>query len=595
MKLTVSFLALAATVSLAPLAGAETVPATVLAAASANAAAARPARLPAQLTPQQRDQYRAIFAAIRAGRWSDAAAQLDGMPRGPLSDYARAEIITAKGSPKAELTQIEGLLASSPELPQAPQLARLARSRGGVEVAAIPEPQKLSWLGSAPIRRRAASMSRSDIVAAQLEARILPLIKEDRPAEAEALVEDKAGQLTPDALTEWRQRVSWSYFLTGEDGSARRLAALAQAGTGDWAVQADWVAGLAAWRQQDCRSASTAFDSVGRRANDAELRAAGYYWSARADMVCKTPEKVQPKLRAAARAEETFYGLLALQAMGLKRAVDRSGELTATDWDRLRGNSNIRVAAALAEIGELSAADETLRYHARICDSTDHAALLHLAKRLNLPTTQLWLAQNGPVGAHPGASARYPAPDWTPVGGWRVDKSLVFAHALQESRFRTDVVSPAGAYGLMQIMPAAAIDISKRRGESWSREKLTDPATNIEYGQSHIEALRDFSGTQGLLPKVIAAYNAGPAPVRDWNARGRDMGDPLLYIESIPYWETRGYVAIILRNYWMYQSQAGQPSASLKAMAQGMWPRFPGLPGATAVRLDSVSGVASAE
>ncbi|MGF7147690.1 soluble lytic murein transglycosylase-like protein [Sphingomonas zeicaulis] len=595
MKLTVSFLALAATISLATTAEADTVPATTLAVASANAAAARPARLPAQLTPQQRDQYRAIFSAIRGGRWSDAAAQLDVMPRGPLSDYARAEILTAKGSPKAELTQIEALLASSPGLPQAPQLVRMARSRGGVEVAAVPEPQKLSWLGSAPIRRRAASMSRSDIVAAQLEARILPLIKEDRPSEAEALVEDKAGQLTPDALTEWRQRVSWSYFLTGEDASARRLAALAQTGTGDWAVQADWVAGLAAWRQQDCRAAGIAFDSVGRRASDAELRAAGYYWSARADMVCKTPEKVQPKLRAAARAEETFYGLLALQAMGLKPTVDRSGDLTATDWDRLSGNSNIRVAAALAEIGELSAADETLRYHARICDSTDHAALLHLAKRLNLPTTQLWLAQNGPAGAHPGASARYPAPDWTPVGGWRVDKSLVFAHALQESRFRTDVVSPAGAYGLMQIMPAAAIDISKRRGESWSREKLTDPSTNIEYGQSHIEALRDFSGTQGLLPKVIAAYNAGPAPVRDWNARARDMGDPLLYIESIPYWETRGYVAIILRNYWMYQSQAGQQSASLKAMSQGMWPRFPGLPGATAVRLDSVSGVASAE
>ena len=595
MKFTVSFLALAATATLASAVQAERLPAPAIAAASTAGANAQPARLPAQLTPQQRDHYRAVFAAIRASRWSEATALLDGMTNGPLTDYARAEILTGKGSPKADLPQIEGLLASSPELPQAPQLARLARSRGGVEVAAIPEAQKLSWLGSAPIRRRAASMSRSDIVAAQLETRILPLIKEDRPAEAEALVEGKAGELTPDALTEWRQRVAWSYFLTGEDSSARRLAALAQTGAGDWAVQADWVAGLAAWRQRDCASASTAFDSVGRRANDAETRAAGYYWSARADMVCRTPEKVQPKLRAAARAEETFYGLLAQQAMGLKPKADIGGELTATDWDRLRGNSNIRVAAALAEIGELGAADETLRYHARICNSTDHAALLHLAKRLSLPATQLWLAQNGPAGARPGASARYPAPEWTPVGGWRVDKALVFAHALQESRFRADVVSPAGAYGLMQIMPAAAIDISKRRGESWSREKLTDPATNMEYGQSHIESLRDFSGTQGLLPKVIAAYNAGPAPVRDWNARGRDMGDPLLYIESIPYWETRGYVAIVLRNYWMYQSQAGQPSASLKAISQGMWPRFPGLPGATAVRLDSVSGAASAE
>jgi len=562
---------------------------------AANTARVKPASLPALLTAAQRDQYRQVFAAIRAARWDDAAARLDGLKDGPLTYYARAELYTAKGSPKVELAAIEALLAAAPELPQAPQLARLARTRGAIEVASIPEPQRLSWLGSAPIRKRAASNSKSDRVAADLSARVLPLIKEDRPSDAEALVEEKAGDLTPEALTEWRQRVAWSYFLTGEDGAARALAAKAQTGPGEWSVQADWVAGLAAWRQRDCKAASTAFESVARRATDTELSAAGYYWSARADMVCGAPQKIQPKLRAAARSEETFYGLLALQAMGLKPKPDTGGELVAADWKSLQGNSNIRVAAALSEIGELHAADELLRFHARICNSADHAALLHLAKRLNLPTTQLWLSQNGPAGTHPGASARYPAPDWTPDGGWRVDRSLVFAHALQESRFRTDVVSPAGAYGLMQIMPAAAMDISRRKGTNWSRDKLTDPGTNMEYGQSHLESLRDFPGTQGLLPKVIAAYNAGPAPVRDWNARARDMGDPLLYIESIPYWETRGYVAIILRNYWMYQSQAGQDSTSLKAMAQGMWPRFPGMAGATAVRLDSVSGVASAD
>ena len=63
-------------------------------------------------------------------------------------------------------------------------------------------------------------------------------------------------------------------------------------------------------------------------------------------------------------------------------------------------------------------------------------------------------------------------------------------------------------------------------------------------------------------------------------------GDPLLYIESIPYWETRGYVTMVLRNYWMYEGQTGKAkSPSRAALAQGMWPRFPGLPGASAVRL----------
>ena len=92
-------------------------------------------------------------------------------------------------------------------------------------------------------------------------------------------------------------------------------------------------------------------------------------------------------------------------------------------------------------------------------------------------------------------------------------------------------------------------------------------------------------GTQHLLPKIIAAYNAGLAPVGRWNTQIRDNGDPLLWIESVPYWETRGYVATVFRNYWMYERQAGGPSESRQALAQGMWPTFPGLAGGQALRM----------
>ncbi len=106
------------------------------------------------------------------------------------------------------------------------------------------------------------------------------------------------------------------------------------------------------------------------------------------------------------------------------------------------------------------------------------------------------------------------------------------------------------------------------------------PATNLEYGQSYLEYLRDSAGTGGLLPKVIASYNAGPAPIAAWNTRF-DQSDPLLYIETIPYWETRGYVPIVLSNYWIYEdSDADRQLVSRRALAAGLWPRFPGLPGA---------------
>jgi hypothetical protein len=99
--------------------------------------------------------------------------------------------------------------------------------------------------------------------------------------------------------------------------------------------------------------------------------------------------------------------------------------------------------------------------------------------------------------------------------------------------------------------------------------------------------LRDDSATQGLLPKVMAAYNAGLVPIGRWNTEIDNKGDPLLWIESIPYWETRGYVNIVMRNYWMYERQAGGVSESRAALAQGMWPTFPGLTGSKGVRMNS--------
>ncbi|WP_136162237.1 lytic transglycosylase domain-containing protein [Sphingomonas flavalba] len=540
---------------------------------------------PTVLNTAEKTAYRAIFAALDARRWADAQAQLAAMPAGLLHQTALAELYTRAGTPRVALEPLLAWLTQSPDLPKAGQIAALAAKRGATDLPVIPTEQRLQWLGSAPLRGRAATI-KVDPVGVALSAQVLPLIKADDPAGAEALVETAAG-LTPEAQTEWRQRVAWSYYLTGNDADARRVAAKAQAGIGEWAVHADWIAGLAAWRQQDYAAAARAFDSVGRRGEDEEMKAAGQYWAARADMAEGRPELVQGRLRTAARSPETFYGLLAQQALGITAKPGQQPELLAADWDRLSAHTNVRIAAALVEIGQTELAADALRHQAKIGDGREHEMLTRLAGRMNMPALQIWLAHNGPAGTRLAASARYPAPDWTPAGGWRVDRALIFAHTLQESRFRTDAVSPAGAYGLMQLMPTTAQLIARRKGETVDRAALTNPATNIEFGQAYLEQLRDGSATGGLLPKVIAAYNCGPLPVGEWNGRGFDKGDPLLYIESIPYWETRGYVAVVMRNYWMYQQNAGDPSPSRKALAEGLWPRFPGLPGASAVRISA--------
>ncbi|MDB5699579.1 MAG: lytic transglycosylase protein [Alphaproteobacteria bacterium] len=575
--------------------------ATMLFAAAPLQAASEPAMgdlstaLPTQLTPAQRADYGAIFAAIRASDWIAASTRIALVGDGPLTAVANAELYLAKGSPKVELEPLMALLTQAADLPQAAQLSRLAATRGALELPPVAQAQRLIWGETQPRRARAKSI-KGDMIASELEGLIQPLIKDNQPAAAEALLGEREAALTPDALTEYRQRIGWSYYIVGDDRSARRMADKARAGIGEWVLQAEWLAGLAAWRMHDYDAAAGNFATVAARATEVELSAAGHYWAARADMAGAHPERVQARLRTAARMNETFYGMLAQSALGIVAANPNAfHNYRDAEWRGVAGRPNVKAAIALVEIGERDLAEELIRYQAKISPS-DHNGLLHLASVLNLPATQLWLAHNRPQGAQINMAARYPAPDWKPARGWRVDPSLVFAHTLQESGFRATVVSSAGATGLMQVRPGTASDIARSRGEILDPRQLTEPATNIEYGQSYLEFLRDDRGTGGLLPKVIAAYNCGPLPVAEWNLREMDGGDPLLYIESIPYWETRGYVPIILRNYWVYEQRAGrQQSNSRTALVQGLWPRFPGLPGATAVRMKSKSYAAAAQ
>jgi soluble lytic murein transglycosylase len=540
--------------------------------APAPAIAATQPALPVQLGPNARVRYQDIFASIDAGKWDEASAKLVAMDAGPLHPVARAIIYTAKGSPKVEATDLVALATQVPDLPQSQSLVRIAASRGAETVPLLPVVRELNWLGTSPRRTRTATTS--DPAAGWMAAQIIGFIKDDKPADAEATLIANETKLTPEGQTEWRQRVAWSYFIEGFDAEARRVAATAQSGYGEWAAMADWVAGLAAWRQKDFTAASANFASVARRSTDSEMIAAGHYWASRADMALKRPEQVQPHLRAAARLEETFYGMLAQAAMGLASPRDDDGSGTIR---KVAERPNVRAALALAEIGQLDRADELIRWQARIGVPAEHATLILIAGKMGLPQTQLFLAHNGPQGARTTIEGRYPMPaGWQPEGGWRVDRALVFAHALQESRFQAKAVSPAGARGLMQLMPATAQLIARRKGIDFTGS-LASPSTNMEYGQSYIETLRDMASTGGLLPKVIMAYNAGPAPLERWNARdATTLNDPLLYIESIPYWETRGYVTTVMRNYWMYQQQTGAPTESRSALVQGIWPRFPG-------------------
>lgn len=525
---------------------------------------------PSVLDGSDKKAFAAIYDAIRSQNWIEVERLIEKAPDGPMAAMAKAEYYLAPNSPKVDAARLQALLQSAPYLPQAEQLANMARKRGADALPERPGIRRFSWLGGAPKRDLPTNMA-SDSFRNELQV----FIKNDDPGSAERLLESKAGELSAEALTELRYRVSWSYYIENDDVSARRLAGVARAAGGEWSTQASWAYGLASWRLKDYAGAFAAFDVVARQASNDDLKAAGLFWSARAAMAAKQPFEVQPRMLSAAKLPETFYGLLASETLGMEPIARKAAKVSKLDWNALKSQPNAVLAVALTEVGQMKLADEALRHQAKIGDARQHSNLAQLAGSLNLASTQYWMGHYGPARDQSSAIARYPMPNWEPSGGWRVSPSLVYAHALQESAFRTDVISPAGARGLMQVRPGTAQDIARARGLGFSASELDRPSANLEYGQSYLEKLRDLPATGGYLPKVIAAYNAGPTPVTRWNMEVRDNGDPLLFIESIPYWETRGYVAIILRNYWIYEMRENKASGSLNGLAQYLWPKFP--------------------
>ena len=132
-----------------------------------------------------------------------------------------------------------------------------------------------------------------------------------------------------------------------------------------------------------------------------------------------------------------------------------------------------------------------------------------------------------------------------------LDPYFVYALIRQESRFQPGVVSPAGAIGVMQLMPATAVKLAKARGQTnLDLSRLVDPPLNINLGILYLRFLTQLFPEN--LAYVIASYNAGEEAVARW-VGGDAPADREVFIEEIPYQETRHYVKKVLQNYWNYR------------------------------------------
>ncbi|GAA0280174.1 hypothetical protein GCM10009127_21640 [Alteraurantiacibacter aestuarii] len=530
---------------------------------------------PRQLSESDAAYYRSVFRAIDRENWSEVTQLLSERDSGLLHPIARARYYLHARSPRVELPQILEWLEQGRNLPMAAQMARLGMTRGADAMPSLPSENTIRSAGEFPRRVRPATVN-DGTMPDGVRAAILSAISNDDPGGARQLLDGVDASLSPEARAEWRQRVAWSYFIENMDPQALAMARTVTEGSGAWVAEGEWVQGLAAWRLNDCDEATQAFRRSAFQAQNVELRAAALYWASRAALRCRQPQLSAQLLGEAASNDETLYGMLATEQLGraLPPRVSQA-DLSDDDWRQIGQLENVRISVALAEIGEEDLASEVLLHQAKIGDPSHYAPLSRLARDLGLPQTQLYMAYNAPSGGRADPASFYPTPRWTPLTGWRVDPALAYAHILQESNFRANARSPANAQGLMQITPITVQQHAPRLEMSASQVDIFDPRTNLAFGQRNLEMLQENPVTHDKLPKIMAAYNAGLSPVTRWESEVRDMGDPLLYMEAIPYWETRGYVAIVMRNYWMYERQANAASPSRMALAQNAWPAFP--------------------
>ena len=390
------------------------------------------------------------------------------------------------------------------------------------------------------------------------------------PAPSTPLIAQAATDVPAMPASRVSQAARQAYF--GGDLDRARTAASAD---GD-----RWIAGLAAYRQGRFADAQDNFAALtlDSTAGD-ETRAAAAFWASRAARSAGQEIDADSLLRVAASAPDTFYGMIARRRLELND--DPLGRLlqpgpaiqpiAATGFDApgvsqlIESDPRARRAVALEQLGRrLDAGLELRTGMALAVDDDERAAWTTLALALN--SSHAELSPRVLAGPRPSA-VTYPTPKLEPLGGFILDRALVYALTWKESRFNSLAVSHAGAIGLMQVMPNSVADISGDDSLRSDPIPLFDPATNLRLGQQYVSWLHDHGAGPDIF-RIVAAYNGGPTTIQRTQALvGSD--DSLLLVESLPYAETRDYVRKVMAAYWSYRRQFGAESRSLDAVASG--------------------------
>ncbi|MBB5045888.1 soluble lytic murein transglycosylase [Rhodopseudomonas rhenobacensis] len=399
-----------------------------------------------------------------------------------------------------------------------------------------------------------------------LFAKIQYLRREERFAEAAQLM--LAAPRDPGRLynlNEWwveRRLLTRKMLDVGEHRTAYLIARDAALPSRDiYKTEQEFTAGWIALRfLKDPATASQHFARIGvGSVNPTALARAGY-WQGRAAEAAGRSQEARAAYAAAAEQSTSYYGQLARAKLGLPQI-----ELNGAPASRTRGVERLEIVRAVALLYALDERDIAIPIFGDIGENGDPDALVglaELASRSGDARGMLLLGKAALNRGLPFEHYAYPVngiPPFKSIGP-EVDRAVVYAIARQESAFNPAVVSPANAYGLMQVTPDAARYVCKKYGASFDLARLkNDSVYNAALGAAELGGLLD--DYRGSYIMTFAGYNAGRGSVRKWIERYGDPRDPQVdavdWVEQIPFAETRNYVQRIMENLQVYRARFG--------------------------------------
>ncbi|SEM57470.1 soluble lytic murein transglycosylase [Gemmobacter aquatilis] len=377
---------------------------------------------------------------------------------------------------------------------------------------------------------------------------------------------DLLGQ--PEAWAKRRAQLARQMLRDGNAKLAYRIAARHQLTEGGDYADLEFLAGFIALRRlSDPQTALTHFRHLEQAVATPISVSRAKYWQARALEAAGDAAAAQTAYRAAARHQTAYYGQLAAEKLGQPLDAALLAPLDARDW-RKRGfarSSVLEAGLLLVKSGNRTLAKRFFLHLAEPLPPEDLASLADLALQIREPHIALLLAKQGAERGVILPEAYFPLPDLVPSDGLAVSRALALAISRRESEFDPAARSPAGARGLMQLMPETAKRMATDQGLGFEVGRLTtDPTFNARLGSAYLAQLVAEFGPSVAL--VASGYNAGPGRPRRWIT---EFGDPrrpevdvVDWVEMIPFTETRTYVMRVAESLVIYRAKLrGSPGA----------------------------------